>query len=95
MSNSILLEKVSFEELSEMISKKVKESLEAIHTKPITPKYFTRKETAEMLNISLPTLHTWTKQGIIAAYSIGTRVLYKEQAVLAALKEVETLKYRR
>lgn len=46
----------------------------------------TRKETANLLGISLPTLHTWSKQGKLKAYHINTRVRYKRGEVLQALK---------
>jgi excisionase family DNA binding protein len=52
----------------------------------------TRKETAKLLCISLPTLNEWTKTGILKAHRIGNRVLYKEKEVIEALVEVQTLK---
>jgi excisionase family DNA binding protein len=45
-----------------------------------------RKETARILSISLPTLHLFTKEGIIRAYRIGNRVLYKQEDIENALK---------
>jgi len=36
----------------------------------------TRKETAELLRISLPTLAKWSEQGIIHAISMGGRRYY-------------------
>ncbi|TZF83249.1 helix-turn-helix domain-containing protein [Pedobacter sp. BS3] len=48
----------------------------------------TRKETAELLNISLPTLHDYTKQGIIQAYRLGYKVRYKREDVLQALNAI-------
>jgi excisionase family DNA binding protein len=47
-----------------------------------------RKETARILNISLPTLHLFTKEGIIRAYRIGNRVLYKQEDIENALKVI-------
>lgn len=47
-----------------------------------------RKETARILNISLPTLHLFTKEGIICAYRIGNRVLYKQEDIENALKVI-------
>ena len=44
-------------------------------------KLFTRKEAAQRLGISLVTLNTWTKDGIINAYRISTRVRYTEQNI--------------
>lgn len=48
-----------------------------------------RKETAKYLCISLPTLHDWTKNGIIKAHRIGNRVLYKLNDIHQALEEVK------
>lgn len=47
----------------------------------------TRKETAKMLNITLPTLHKYDKDGLIKSSRIGRRVLYRESEILGALKE--------
>lgn len=58
-------------------------------------KLYTRKEVAKMLDISLPTLNDWTKDGKIKAHRIGTRVRYKEKDVEVALKEIDALKYAR
>lgn len=53
-----------------------------------TESYLTRKATAGILNISLPTLHEWTLAGKLPAYRIGKRVLYKREEIDAALKEM-------
>jgi len=55
----------------------------------------TRKETAEFLGITLPTLNDWTKKQVIKGYRIGARVRYKKIDILDALKQIETLKYKR
>lgn len=47
-----------------------------------------RKEVASMLNISLPTVHSWLRSGILKAYRIGNRIRFKEQEVLEALNEI-------
>ena len=51
---------------------------------------FSREETANTLCISLPTLHEWTKSGIIKAFRIGNRVLYKLEDINEALTEVKS-----
>tara|TARA_R110002050_G_scaffold57866_7_gene130297 strand:- start:92849 stop:93130 length:282 start_codon:yes stop_codon:yes gene_type:complete len=48
----------------------------------------TREETAKMLSISLPTLWKFTKDDVIPAYRIGTRVRYKKNEILLALKQM-------
>lgn len=51
-------------------------------------KYLTRKETAALLNISLPTLTHYTKHGIIIGNRIGARVLYKRSEITNALQQI-------
>jgi len=46
-----------------------------------------------LLSISLPTLHTYTKEGIITAYRLGSQVRYKHIDVEKALKEIDNFKY--
>jgi excisionase family DNA binding protein len=65
----------------------------------ITPKktelkLLTRKDTAKLLCISLPTLHEWTKSGIVKAHRIGNRVLFKQDEVHQALSQIQTSKTR-
>ena len=60
---------------------------EATSTPKPQPKevLLTRKDVAKLLKISLVTVHTWTKQGILKPYRIGNQVRYKETEVLQAL----------
>lgn len=51
--------------------------------------YKTRKETAEMLNISLPTLNQYTKKRILIGYRVGVRVLYKQSEIESALVKMK------
>ena len=57
--------------------------------------YFTRKEVAKKLHISLPTLNEYTKSGNLKGYRIMGRILYKIDEVDSALTSIEPLKYRR
>jgi len=47
----------------------------------------TRKEAADLLSITLPTLHHWSKTGLIQAYYLGRRIYYKESELLNALQK--------
>lgn len=61
-----------------------------------TPEYLTRKETAEMLGVSLPTLHSYVKKGYLPANRVGEKtVRFKREDVEKALNAVEPIKYRR
>jgi len=100
MQNEIILNGISFEQLENSIKTIVQNEVQKIvlgltpAPEPV-PELITRKETAQILGISLPTLNDWTKTGIIPAQRIGTRVRYHRTSVYASLKDIETLKYRR
>jgi len=51
-------------------------------------KLLTRKETVEMLSISLTTLRAWTVQRIVKGYRLGGRIYYKENEIIASMKIV-------
>ena len=95
----IIFTGISFEQLQDSIRTTVKNEVERIignlPTPIAAPELITRKETAHILGISLPTLNEWTKNGTLHAQRIGTRVRYQRANVYASLKDVETLKYRR
>ncbi|MEI8204639.1 MAG: helix-turn-helix domain-containing protein [Bacteroidota bacterium] len=100
MQPQIILSGITFDELQDSFKSIVKTEVERIISNlPTTPEpnpeYITRKETAEILGISLVTLNDWTKNGTIPAQRIGTRIRYKRTDIYNSLKEVETLKYRR
>lgn len=56
---------------------------------PQAEKYLTRKETAQILNVSLPTLNEYTKQNKIIGYRFGVRVLYKQSEIPEALIKMQ------
>ena len=87
---------ISEEEITEIVNQKVEQAINKDADKlPNYPEILSRKEVAELLGISLVTLWTWSKKGIIPSYVIGTRIRYKKAEVLKALNVVETIKYRR
>ena len=86
MTNAILTT-IPLEEFQTIIAQTVQEQLAQV--RPMAPKetrYFTRKETAEKLRISLPTLNERTKNGHIEGQRIGGRVLYSEESIERALQ---------
>lgn len=59
------------------------------------PKFYSRKETAQLLHVTLPTLARLTKDGLITAKRVGSRILYDAEAIDAAVKENRMFKYKR
>ena len=67
------------EQLKSMIAETVKTAMsEFADMQNVQPKneFLTRQQTAEKLHISLSTLDTYTKLGILNAKRMGKRVLY-------------------
>lgn len=62
---------------------------------PNQSKYLTRLQAAELLHLTLPTLHVYTQAGIIRGHKVGRRVLYSEEDIKAAVQAIPTLKYGR
>lgn len=50
--------------------------------------FLTRKEAAEMMRCHETTIHRWRTNGIIKAYGIGGKVLYKQSELEAVLLEL-------
>lgn len=88
------MEKVTFEQLPEVVATILHEvrELKRLHSndQPETnsqPEYLTRKQTAERLHLSLTTLDSYTKLGILTAHKIGHRVLYRAAEINDSLSE--------
>ena len=80
------------EDLKELIANVVRSEMSGFKPVPTESKegqeFLTRKQTAEKLQVSLVTLHDWTKKGVIQGYRISRRIRYKATEVEAALKEM-------
>lgn len=99
MQTEILLKRISFEQLEEsiktIVSKEIQKSISDLTSTLLsntTPKLLTRKETAGILGISLPTLHEWTKAGLLPAKRINASIRYEKNAVFNALDDVVPLR---
>lgn len=82
------------EAIVEMVTERMKEEI-ASSIKAKEPRYYSRREAAEILRVTLPTLHSMTKQGMITAKKVGRRILYDADAFDEAVKEDRVYKYKR
>ncbi len=97
---NIILTQFSVEQFQSEIANAVRLGLEQSQTTQNTTtteqtELLTRNEVCNLLHITLPTLHNWTKEGLITGYRIGTRIRYKRAEVLATLNKVQQIKFRR
>ena len=95
MENQVLIQKTSLSELRSMLSETIEEYLRPIEVEKKISSILTRQEAARMLNVSLPTLHFWTKDGKIKGTRIGSCVRYRLTDIEAALVDIDNLKYKR
>lgn len=78
------------------IGKAIKEySLTLQKEQETQPEYLTRKQTAEKLHLSLGTVDQYVKSGLITAYKIGHRVLFKSDEVNTSLfQSIQNQKFK-
>lgn len=87
MTNSaIQLMQIDIESFGQFIQKLVREELEKIIPAQSTEKeFYTRVETAKLLNVSLTTLFHWNNDGTLKNTKIGKRVYYSKNEVSSKL----------
>lgn len=78
----------------DIIAEKVSERI-LYATEKKEPKFYTRKETAKILHVTLPTLARITKDGLLISKRVGSRILYEADAIDEAVKKQVVFKYRR
>ena len=83
----IQFSQITIEELGDFIEERIANAIKksTIISKSEEKPLYTRKETAELLDISLTTLHNWNKAGILNAKKMGSRVYYSKEDVMALL----------
>jgi excisionase family DNA binding protein len=83
-------------QLHDFMMEVIMEALRTIEPKKEeTAKYLTRIEACKALKISLPTLSRYSELGLIPAKRIGNRILYSEEDLKEALKEIPSNKFRK
>ena len=90
MNSMIILQGISAQgllvEIERIVEQKLTQKFAELQPKK-SLEYKTRKEIAQLLNISLPTLNDWSKLGLITSYKIGNRVLYRTDEINEAVKK--------
>ncbi|MDR6158634.1 putative site-specific integrase-resolvase [Chryseobacterium sp. SLBN-27] len=90
-NNNTLLVQMTKDELMQDFEQVVRKVVNQMQVEQQTSKdekqAYTRDETAELLDVSLTTLHNWNKQGIFKpSAKVGKRVYYSKDEVLSRLK---------
>jgi excisionase family DNA binding protein len=96
MDREIIL--ISPKSLKGLLSEVVAETLKNFFnkdTKEADNRLYTRKQVSQLLGISLVTLGSWTKNGMIRAFRIGNSVRYKAEDVEKSLLNIKSMKHLR
>lgn len=92
-SKVIALINLTIPEYKEILKETISTELERLLNEVLDDKskddFLTRYETSKLLNLSLPTITKYVKQGIIPAHRIGNRILFKRNELLDSLKDVQ------
>lgn len=90
MENSIILQNLTQDELSNLIDSRLQIQLAELKSHLTSggnnDELLTREQAANYLSIDLSTLHLWTKAGKLAAFGIGARRYYRRADLNNALK---------
>lgn len=81
MEPKMIILQLTEAELKEAITKAVQVAL-ASQKPSITDELLSRRDAANYLKITLPTLLTWEKKGYIQATRLGARVYFKKSSLL-------------
>jgi hypothetical protein len=89
VTNSILLETLTVEQLNQLIGKSVKNGIieiqQEFQSKHQSEELLTREQACEFLKIDSSTLWAWTNKNKVKAYGIGARRYYKRSELLESL----------
>jgi len=84
--DNILLIQLSKQELSELIDKSVLSAiLKKDRIREHSDEILNSKQAAELLDISLPTLHKWKKEGQIPYHQKGGRIFFKRNELIKSI----------
>ncbi|WP_052248382.1 helix-turn-helix domain-containing protein [Chryseobacterium taiwanense] len=85
VNSTIQLTQIDLDSFGQFIQKLVREELEKYgrnsHNQENEKDFYTRDETAKLLNVSFTTLFHWNNQGILKAKKIKKRVYYSKSDI--------------
>lgn len=79
---------LSNEDLKELMLEAVREGI-ATHNPKTTDEdeFLTRKEAADLVKVSVTTIDTWRRDGLINAYRINSRIRFSKAELIEAVKK--------
>jgi excisionase family DNA binding protein len=76
----------SIQDIQTAVRNEIASLKETLYPKPSERKELvTRKETAQLFDVTLPTIHEWIKKGYIYPYKLGNRTYFKMSELMEVL----------
>lgn len=76
----------SIQDIQTAVKNEIASLKEALYPKPSQRKELvTRKETAQLFDVTLPTIHDWINKGYIHPYKLGNRTYFKMSELMEVL----------
>ena len=94
---NLQIENLTTEELKSIITEVIRTEFQNNLTdqKEETAEYLTRKQVAEILQVSNVTLWNWENEGLLKSYRIGNQVRYKREEVENSLQDLKEQKNKK
>lgn len=89
MGNILTLFSPLIDTFIERVAQRVKQL-----TDEAKPRYYSRKEAAELLHVTLPTLHAMVNAGALKPEKVGGRVLFDASAIDEGIRNGSLTKFR-
>ncbi len=92
----IIMEQLFVDFLKPLIKESLREALNEMDAerKEQEPRFITRAEVADLLGVSLVTVHSYVNRGLLQSRKIGNRTLFAESEVLAAIKGRKVYRFK-
>lgn len=87
MSNQIELIVISVDDLKKIIRSEINETLSQANLNFPDNRLIKRRDVADLLGVSIVTVHGYMKQGKIPYHTIGGRTFFKKQEVIDSLSK--------
>jgi len=91
-SEQITIINISISELKAIIKEAIESQIVSLNERDCIDNeklLLTRKDVAQLLNISLPTLTKYVKKGLVPAHRLGSRILFNKIEVLNSMNKVQ------
>jgi excisionase family DNA binding protein len=95
-TKNMTMEQLLIDFLKPLIKQSVREAMTEFETeqKEQQPRFLTRYQVAEMLGVSLVTLHSYVNRGLLESKKIGNKTRFAEADVLKAIKSRKVYKFK-